>query len=89
LVSFSLPPPLSHVTISLSLSRSPSFCSQDGDGTINREEWRRWMLEKEEIIRKGNHEKAQLIQVIIFPFLLISANDLHATNRKIRISGRL
>ena len=36
---------------------------------MNRIEWRRWMAEKEEIIKKSNQEKRKLVQVHYFIFL--------------------
>lgn len=35
---------------------------EDGDGMISRVEWRKWITEKERIIRVHNNEKAYLIK---------------------------
>ena len=44
---------------------------EDGDGYISRVEWRKWMHDKEALIRVHNIDKAQLIKVSLF-FLLSS-----------------
>lgn len=35
---------------------------EDGDGMISRAEWRKWMREKERLVRLHNNEKAYLIK---------------------------
>lgn len=44
-------------------------CGQDGDGTIGREEWRRWMAEKQQLIEMFNKEKEKLVKVIQIVFV--------------------
>lgn len=42
---------------------------EDGDGYISRAEWRKWMHDKETLIRVHNIDKAQLIKAILYFFI--------------------